>query len=261
MCCQMSASICHPCDFLANIDRRSGSVIGLIAYVTEGAGSVIGHVSQKTVAFVKRNWRQIISYFFAWGTIIACTGLMYGFQAVSLPLTIGMGCGVAFGLITGILTVKVFPSGRVTPWNLLNNGIGQLDPNGTRQIVLSVAVTVVLAASVVFPYVLGALFGIFIGIQIATKIGVNGDLGQDPDDDKSEKESLKRQMEEMQKKLVEMNIKLHNIESASEKEKLALEMSQMFHKLHDMHGSLERSYPSSTPPATPLKTAEPTSKV
>lgn len=165
---------------LGQADQVLGTSLGLFAYglwpIVQALETAVG----KTAAFVANNWKQLIGYIFAWGVIITCTGLLYGFQAVALPLTIGLGCGAAFGVIAGILSVNSFdPQGKYTLWNLLNQGIDGLDQNGTRQIVLAVAVTVLLAASVVFPYVMGAVFGLFIALQVAVKIGSGQNLGRD----------------------------------------------------------------------------------
>ena len=214
-------------EVIADLDDRIGSVVGGISLV-EGKvgqatlkgitpiGTTIASATSKTALFIKRNWQQLLAYIFAWGFIVTCTGLMYGFEAVALPLTIGLGCGFGFGVITGILMVKVFDPdnkkfpGKNTLWDLLNLGIGKLDPNGTRQIVLAVAVTVMLAAAIVFPYVIGAVFGVFIGNQLATKAGHARDLGSDPLQAKYEKEALKLKVRALSEQLKEIQSTLEN---------------------------------------------------
>ncbi|NGX61636.1 MAG: hypothetical protein K940chlam9_01123 [Chlamydiae bacterium] len=139
----------------------------------------------KTARFVKENKYKLLASIVAWGVIVGCTGFLYGFQAVSLPLSIGIGSGILFGGLFGLLTVKVLDpqqeyNGKNTLWDLINKGVRWLDQNGTKQIVLAVAVTVLLASSVVFPHALGAVFGLVIGNHIITKIGFGLPLGADP---------------------------------------------------------------------------------
>jgi hypothetical protein len=153
---------------------------GVIA-AGEAIGSALSAAVDKIVTFVSNNWENLIKYTLAWGVIIACTGFLYGFEDVSLPLTIGMAGGAGLGILVGIASVNSYdPEGKYTLWNILNNGIKSLDENGTRQIILSVAVTVLLAASVVFPYVMGSLFGLLIALQITVKTCTNQNLGRDP---------------------------------------------------------------------------------
>jgi hypothetical protein len=233
---------------MARLDGKIGQFMGIIAYGEEAVlapiGSACASAAEKTVTFIKNNWRPLVAYIFAWGLIITCTGLMYGFEAVALPLTIGLACGLVFGIITGILTVKVFdPSGEVTIWNFLNQGIERLDPNGTRQIVLAVAITVLLAAAVVFPYVIGAVMGIILGNQLATKTGSGRDLGTDPAKHKNEKEALKQHIGDMEQKIAEISHKMENLESANEKWCLSKRISEMLITLKGMKTSLEKLYP------------------
>ncbi|MEZ5315643.1 MAG: hypothetical protein R3E91_05505 [Chlamydiales bacterium] len=138
------------------------------------------------VRFIKKNWKQIIGYLLAWSFIIISTGALYGFQAVARPLTIGFSIGIGVGCCGAVLATQVFchddpqKSLKYTPWNILNNGIKRLDENATRQVLLTVAVTVFLVACVTFPYVLGGLIGVFIGNQVLTKIICKQNLGPDP---------------------------------------------------------------------------------
>jgi len=264
MCCQFPGSI--PYSFnsikahvtrefqkipasIAKFEGKIGQLMGVIAYGEEALLAPImipcASAAEKTISFVKNNWRPLVAYLFAWGIIITCTGLMYGFEAVALPLTIGLACGLVFGIITGILTVKVFdPSGQLTIWNLLNQGIERLDPNGTRQIVLAVAVTVLLAAAVVFPYIIGAVLGHILGNQLATKTGSGRDLGTDPTKHKNEKEALKQQINDMEQKITNIGNRMENLETAREKRRLTKRISEMLIVLKDMKTSLETLYPS-----------------
>ncbi len=185
---------------LGQIDQILGSTLGMVSYGLMPVALALKSAGEKTARFAKDNWRQLIGYILAWAVIITCTGLLYGFQGVALPLTIGLGCGTAFGVIAGILSVKSYDTeGKYTLWNLLNQGIQGLDENGTRQIVSTVAVTVILAASVVFPHVMGAVFGLLIALQVTVKIATDQDLGRDPTKEKKSLETLQRDFVILQK--------------------------------------------------------------
>jgi hypothetical protein len=232
---------------IASFETKLGQFGGLMAYGLEVTFTPIGKAcyiaAEKTVTFVKNNWKPLMAYIFAWMVIITCTGLMYGFKAVALPLTIGLGCGLIFGVITGILAVEVFdPEGKITLWNLLNQVIEKLDPNGTRQIVLSVAVTVLLAASIVFPYVMGAVFGIFAGNQMATKAGSGQNLGKEPSKNDLEKEKLKTDISSMQKTIEDFRVRMEKIEQVEERQGLSQEIGHMLLSLQEMQAALERIY-------------------
>ncbi|MCH9625349.1 MAG: hypothetical protein S4CHLAM123_05200 [Chlamydiales bacterium] len=175
---------------------------------------------QKTVTFIHQNWKQLLAYLLAWTVIVVGTGLLYGFEAVALPLTIGLAFGFGLGIMSGILmveTLKVYDpentlNGQNTLWNLLNRGLESLDPNGTRLIMLSVAVTVILATAVVFPYATGGLLGVFIGNQIATKIGQDRDLGIDLYDTHQKSEVFANQIEAFKKEHFEQALKIAELE-------------------------------------------------
>ncbi len=158
-----------------------------VGWVISTSYSYTSSATAKTIRFVRENYKQIFAYILAWGVIVACSGTLYGFEAVALPLTIGFGCGLGVGGIIGILmTTTIDPRnkwrGYNTGWDLINSGVEKLDPHGTRQIVLAISVTVLLAASVIFPYALGAVFGILVGNQVVTKIGQGRNLGQEKTD-------------------------------------------------------------------------------
>jgi hypothetical protein len=211
--------------------------MGTAAYAGE---VVLSHVlaisvsiAKKVAIFTKSNWRQLIAYILAWGVVVTCTGLMYGFQAVALPLTIGLACGLAFGVITAILILKAHdPTGNSTFWNWLNHGIENLDANGTRQIVLAVAVTVLLAASVVFPYVLGAVIGIFIGNQLASKVGAGLNLGRPQT--KSEKELLRESIISLEKRIGVLTVRMDQFQGYSQEESIGNELKTMEAELNQL---------------------------
>lgn len=132
--------------------------------------------ANRVANYIENEWWKVLLYAIAWGVIIGGYGGLYGFDAVAYPLAIGMAGGFGVGIISGILTVTLFDpkqeaTGRNTLWDLLNLGLIGLDEYGTRQIIMTVAVSVLLAAATVFPYAVGGLMGAVIGNQFATKIG------------------------------------------------------------------------------------------
>lgn len=213
---------------LGQIDQILGSTLGLVSYGLMPVALALKSAGEKTARFVKDNWRQLIGYILAWAVIITCTGLLYGFQGVALPLTIGLACGIAFGIIAGILSVKSYDTeGKYTLWNLLNHGIQGLDENGTRQIVSTVAVTVILAASVVFPYVMGAVFGILIALQMTVKIATDQNLGRDPTKEKKSLATLQLDFAHLHNEHLEFQDRLEVLEG---REKL----QQDYEKLQEL---------------------------
>ncbi len=227
MCCQfpnLQPAVQKISESFAGIDTFCGQAAGLIAYgeemvLTPVWGATVS-CATKTASFVKTHWRELVAYAFAWGIIITCTGLMYGFEAVALPLTIGITCGLFFGVLMGVIVVKVLdPSGTKTPWNFLNEMIEKLDANGTKQIVLAVAVTVILAAAVVFPYVIGAVLGFMVGFQFAAKAGAD-----QPEKDTPQQESP--EMKEIRDRYNKMAGKIDVIFADIEKLKLDVQVNK-----------------------------------
>lgn len=141
---------------------------------------IFSHVSSgifKTAFYVRENWKNGLIFIAAWTFIIGGTGLMYGFKAVALPLAIGVSSGIITGVFGGIIVVLSMSKDEMpeynTIWKMINAGLNQLSPNGTRPIVISVATTVILASVVIFPLGAGFFIGILIGNHIATEIGTS----------------------------------------------------------------------------------------
>jgi len=128
----------------------------------------------KTYVYAQQKLIQIAAYAIAWGVIFAISGTLYGFKAVSIPLTIGLGCGLGVGGVAGFLTCIILDPkysrlGKNTPWDLINQGLDKLDTN-TRQIVRNISITVIIAASVIYPIPMGVIFGILVSYQAMTRI-------------------------------------------------------------------------------------------
>lgn len=192
MCSSIAPDICSAISIMNDkcLDAAHASKHGILRFGTT-ARKKISDNNQRIVKFVKndaldtggilrfikKNWVHLLAYAIAWGVIVTGVGLMYGFKATALPLTIGLGCGFALGTALGIGTVCLFnPKNDHEPntaWGFLNKWFNSLDANGTRAIFVSVGVTVILAATVVFPYALGGAMGCILGNVVATKIFFN----------------------------------------------------------------------------------------
>lgn len=203
------------------VHNQIGTMLGILTDGVFQMGDVLksalGSGFVKTRIFVKENWHKLIAYTIAWGVVITCSGALYGFQAVALPLTIGFGCGLVIGGMLGILVGTVLDPenkhpGKNTGWNVINGGIKKLDPNGTRQIMLSISVTVLLAASVIFPYAMGGIFGFLVGWQVLTKIAQRRPLGANPHNFREQIEMIRQQLSAAWSQLIELNERLVHLE-------------------------------------------------
>lgn len=198
--CTIVSGSCNPCEAVSACGRRcyNSSYEGCVwikDQAVEGSHWVgtkakdgydcfvapiaraVKSTAANTADYIKAHWKHLLAYIFAWGVIVVLSGSMYGFQTVALPLTIGIACGLALGILTGILTATVFDrknerQDHNTLWGILNLGIDFLDANGTKNFLTALVVSVTIAASVIFPYAIGAVFGLFLGNYLATKIGL-----------------------------------------------------------------------------------------
>lgn len=195
-----------------------GVAAGLLAAAADKTVTVIAHAMVATAIrvkkFIKGSWQQLLIYAFAWAVIVCCFGALYGFDIVALPLTIGLGCGLGFGMLIGVVTANAFDKqGKYTAWNGINYFLEKLDANGTRQLVLALAVTVVLAIATRFPYGGGAGIGIIAGNQLAVKIATEKNLGRDPNKKEDYKEKyleLKKEHENFGKKFQKFEYLVQN---------------------------------------------------
>lgn len=100
----------------------------------------------------------------AWGVILACH------YTVAIPLTIWLLCGGLIGGVLGILSIKLieyFKSRPITQtlsiWTVLNSGIQQLDPNGTRQLLLATVIATLSNLIRLIPAPVGLIMGLVMG--------------------------------------------------------------------------------------------------
>lgn len=194
-----------------------GTGVGCLVYGTEKAGEKIYDevkpVAVKVGEFVQKNWPKLVAYTIAWGVVITCSGLLYGFQAVALPLTIGLACGFGAGTLGAILLKITDPQNKRSEWTLwsgLNKGFSHIHDEGTRYLVQGVVFYVILAMCSIYPYAAGAILGVFVGNQLINKIvysvhGIERNLGPANDNEKEELHKLQTMLEEA---LHEVNKKL-----------------------------------------------------
>ncbi len=175
-------------------------------YIKNGcvtAAGALKEAAHKTHTFVSKNKVKILMFLVAVGVITGGMGLMYGFKAVALQVTIGIGGGLCFGVIVGILSYHVLKTEK-SVWGHIKIGIDYLDEWGVRPFVIAVAVTVLLATSLKFPYVMGGVFGTVVGNDIIFKIinpGDNRTARQLMAESKERYRKLKEVMDELERKV------------------------------------------------------------
>jgi hypothetical protein len=151
--------------------NKWGRVFVDLTHATEDSCHRIGDSLKKSFSrvgeYVKEHWKSLVIYTVVWGLIIVSSGILYGFNRTALPLTIGMSAGLGFGLITALLTTRVFDpqnkgAGTNTAVGWCAHHSLKVDPT-TKQIALTILVAVYLAACIKFPHATGALTGAVIG--------------------------------------------------------------------------------------------------
>lgn len=217
-----------------SLGKTLGRGISNVGTGLSKVASPLKSVAQSIATFVKNNWNHLIAYIIAWGITITFAGLIYGFDTVALPLTIGAGCGLGLGAVTGVATAAIvvhknkiaakfaeqnkaststdsplivvegleaqipplaapvenhnapiLDINHYTVWGLLNSAIEWLDHNGSRQIMMPIIVTVILAGAVAFPYVVGGVIAAIIANHVAAKIFSGMNLGRSPVQEKN----------------------------------------------------------------------------
>lgn len=123
-------------------------------------------IGEKISRFLRDNWKYILLYILAWAIILACH------HAVAATLTIWLGIGLGAGVIFGIFTSNVLDRQNTykninSMWNLMNYGLQQLDPNGTRQILLATIIASISSLIYAIPEAVGFAIGATIGNQIS----------------------------------------------------------------------------------------------
>ncbi|WP_348662893.1 hypothetical protein [Chlamydia vaughanii] len=123
-------------------------------------------VGEKISLFLRNNWKYILLYILAWALILACHHTM------AATLTIWLGIGLGVGVIFGIFTATVLDRNNKykntnSMWNLINYGLKQLDPNGTRQILLATIIASISSLIYAIPEAVGFTIGASIGNQIS----------------------------------------------------------------------------------------------
>ncbi|EPP34500.1 putative transmembrane protein [Chlamydia ibidis] len=122
--------------------------------------------AEKISLFLRNNWKYILLYVLAWSLILACH------YTVALTLTIWLGIGLGAGVVFGIFTANVLDRDNKynninSLWNLINYGLLQLDPNGTRQFLLATIIASISSLIYAIPEGVGFMIGACIGNQIS----------------------------------------------------------------------------------------------
>lgn len=124
----------------------------------------------KTYHYIKDNFGTLVKNIISWAVIITCVGLLYGFSATAEPLAIGIGCGMGFGALLGLISWKLlektshdlanYPDSN-TLWKNINGLMSQ--SVGTSGILATIVVTVIFAALAIFPFEVGIMMGVIMG--------------------------------------------------------------------------------------------------
>ncbi len=119
--------------------------------------------------FLQRNWKYLLLYTLAWSLILICH------SSVALVLSIWLGIGFGAGLILGVISANFLDKNNKYPhlnslWNITNHGLQQLDPNGTRQVLLATIVASISALIYASPQAIGFAIGAFLGNQTSTLV-------------------------------------------------------------------------------------------
>lgn len=142
--------------------------------VARPIGRKLATTVKNTVYYFKDNWKQLAASIVAWGLIVVLSGAMYGFSAVALPLTIGMGCGLGVGIVAGVLISYVDRSNQHEKWNtawaIAQSVIEYIEANGTKNLILGLMTAFTIAVMAISPYAAGSIFGLVIGNYFATKV-------------------------------------------------------------------------------------------
>lgn len=224
--------------FLHNKIALAGAQVGLAVYVA----------AEKTAYFIKNNWPRIIVYLCAFGVIGGASGLLYGFQAMTLPLSIGVGVGIGVGGIAGALVAKIFDPNEKweydTVWDWINAGIEKLGEHGVKHIAQALAVSLLIHASVVYPYAIGGLFGFLIGNHVVTKIAFRRPLGPDQARIENRIDTIARQQEALQNEQRNLTISLLHAQRQQQHLLDAIQRAQTeIHMIrdHNRAGALNRN--------------------
>ncbi len=135
-------------------------------------------VVHQIYVFVRDHFAKIVKFFLSWAVILSFTGLLYGFHATSLPLSIGLGCGAAVGVVLGICSKAIFHKtrcaldanpGKNTIYGQISWWLWEQD-EGTKALLNCVAVTVIFAAIAIFPLETGVFLGVLVGNHVVVAI-------------------------------------------------------------------------------------------
>lgn len=123
-------------------------------------------VANKIGLFIKNNWKYVLLYILAWTLILIC------YHSIAATLTIWLGIGLGSGIIFGIFTSNFLDRSNKyrqvnSLWNLINHGLQQLDPHGTRQFLLATVIASISSLIYAIPEAIGFTIGAMLGNQLS----------------------------------------------------------------------------------------------
>lgn len=123
-------------------------------------------IAEKISLFIRNNWKYILLYILAWTLILICH------HTVAATLTIWLGIGLGSGIVFGIFSANVLDKHNQhkeinSLWNLIDYGLRQLDPNGTRQFLLATIIASISALIYAIPEAIGFTIGALLGNQLS----------------------------------------------------------------------------------------------
>lgn len=129
-------------------------------------GDRVRAVANKIGQFIKTNWKYVLLYMLAWSLILVC------YHTIAATLTIWLGIGLGSGIIFGVFTANVLDKNNKykqvnSLWNLINHGLQQLDPHGTRQFLLATVIAAISSLIYTIPEAIGFSIGAALGNQLS----------------------------------------------------------------------------------------------
>lgn len=154
----------------------------------------MSRAAQHTKTYMRRNWIRLTAISVAWAVIILGTGILYGFQGdgsllgglefTAKPLAIGFASGLGFGILTGIMTKLAYKyndnpeEGKTIAEVLQYDWLGRLGMT-TQMLIITISISIALAAIPVIPVPMGVVFGTVVGNYLSTKFAFDADLTED----------------------------------------------------------------------------------
>lgn len=119
--------------------------------------------------FFNLNKSSLLTYAVAWGLILCSIGMLHGYESTTIPFSIGMGAGMGLGLLGGAICAYVFQIKNSVGGRITKRANNDLDFT-TRNIALTVFVTIYLTATTRMPPGMGLITGALMGDHLAIMV-------------------------------------------------------------------------------------------